>query len=223
MSDISFDYLKRQNEFVERIIIFVYDHLCRWRDNVKWPVDQNEKKLNSDLPKFLTVSAHEAELNINFYPEEPQENKRTIDMAVSYDELDRYNEIITVFECKRLSEKIGKKRKDEYVTGHQEITGGIQRFKIEAHGGAHEIVGMIGYVENSDFAQWHDFINKCIDGLCGKPDEHSLAWYNHEHIATLAHHKEKNKYYGKSIHPRITKPDITIHHLWVNRQKTCLL
>lgn len=65
MIDTSCDSLKLQNEFIENIIIFVYDHLCRWRDNVKWSIDQNEKKLNSDLPKFLTVSAHEAELNIN--------------------------------------------------------------------------------------------------------------------------------------------------------------
>jgi len=207
---------KRQEELIESIIIFVYEHLCKWRDNIARPDKKSEKQLNPDLPKFLTVFAHKTELQVNFSHEEPQENRRTIDIAVCYDNEEYYNKVITVFECKRLSTDTGGERKDEYVTGHENISGGIQRFKLEVHGKEHKIVGMIGYVQTGTCLNWQETNNNCIDELCGKPDENGLCWSKCEHINTIEYDEKNNKYHGKSLHPRKTKSDITIHHLWVN-------
>jgi len=212
----------RQEELIEIIIEYVYQYISKWRDACIRPNKESEKILNPDLPKFLTTYAHENELPINFFPEEPQGNMRTIDFSVCYDKVECYNKPITVFECKRLSKKLPKDRKEEYVTGHKETTGGIQRFKLEAHGKEHEIVGMIGYVQTGTYSDWLNTINNNICDLCGKPDENGLYWAKEENLETIEFDEENGKSHSKSNHKRITKTDITIHHLWVNMQKMIL-
>ena len=214
-----FDYKKRQDEFVESIIIFVYEHLCKWRDANIRLTEESEKILNSNLSKYLTTCAHNEEFAFIFSHEEPQKTKRTVDIAVCPDNKEYYNEIITVFECKRLSSDTGENRKDEYVTGHKNTTGGIQRFKLEVHGKEHKIVGMIGYIQTGTYLDWQKNINNYIDELCGEPDENGLYWSKYEYLNVIEHDDKNNKYHGKSLHPRKTKPDITIHHLWVNMQR----
>jgi hypothetical protein len=133
--------------------------------------------------------------------------------------LENYRDAITVFECKRLTTDIGKQRVDEYVTGHEKKDGGIQRFKLEAHGKEHDIVGMIGYVQTGTCPEWLTTINTCIDGLCGKPDENGLCWTKEECINMVEYDDKKDRHYGKSLYQRKTRPNITIHHLWINMQK----
>ena len=214
-----FNFGKRQEEIVESVIIFVYEYLCKWRDAPMRPNKESEKKLNPDLPKFLTSYAHKDELGINFFPEEPQEGRRTIDFSICYDSTEYYNKIITVFECKRLTKTIGEERIDEYVTGHEKTDGGIQRFKLEVHGKEHEIVGMIGYIQSGTYLEWLETINNCIVNLCDKPDENGLNWNKSELLNTIECDEENSKYHSKSIHSRKTRPNITIHHLWVNMQQ----
>ena len=207
-----------QEEFIESIIIFVYEHLSKWQDRLKLSYDESEPNLNANLSKYLNFNAREREFH--FSHEEPQGKKRFVDFAACYCNTEHYDESITVFECKCLSATLPKDRKDEYVTGHKKTTGGIQRFKLEAHGKEHEIVGMIGYVQTGSCSEWRETINNCIDDLCCKPDENGLYWTEDEYLNIVEYDKIKNKLYSKSIHPRITKPDITIHHLWVNMQET---
>jgi hypothetical protein len=101
------------------------------------------------------------------------------------------------------------------VTGHQKISGGIQRFKTEAHGKEHCVVGMIGYVQSETGSYHLQGINTCIDDLCGKFDENGLLWTDKEHLSKIECDGKTRKYYCKSNHPRKTAPEITIHHLWV--------
>ena len=54
MDFIPFDFGKRQEEFINNIIIFVYNCLTKWRDDPMRPNKETEKRLNPDLPKFLT-------------------------------------------------------------------------------------------------------------------------------------------------------------------------
>ena len=215
-----FDYYKRQEEFIESIIIFVYEHLCRWRNSKNWLNNENEKELNSDLVKGLEWYARTEGFPANFFTDEPQEGKRTVDLiACHYDKnIENFDEAITVFECKRLSSSIRGKRKDEYVTGHEDTGGGIQRFKLEAHGKDHNIAGMIGYIQTGTSPEWLESINNCINGLSDKPDWDGLIWSKNEQINTIKQDEKTGKYHGKSLHPRQTKSDITIHHLWVNMQ-----
>jgi hypothetical protein len=209
-----FNYQSRRDEFIHKIISFVYQQLDGWRDNPRLPSGKTEPVLNPDLPKYLNVCVRKTELSILFAHEEPQGNRRSIDLSVSYDDFARYNEIITVFECKRLPEK-EKDRKDEYVTGHKHKTGGIQRIKLGLHGKNHNIVGMIGYVQKITCPDWQNIINGCINSLCGKPDENDLKWDIDEYLAEREYDTKSRKYYGISKHPRGTIPDVIIHHLWI--------
>ncbi|MDR1637249.1 MAG: hypothetical protein LBR93_07910 [Treponema sp.] len=113
-----FNYQSHGDEFVHSIIIFVYRQLDGWRDNPNRTMDKTEPALNADLSKYLNVCVRDTELDIQFSHEEPQGKKRVIDIAASYNYKARYNDIITVFECKRLPEEENY-RKDEYVTGHE--------------------------------------------------------------------------------------------------------
>jgi hypothetical protein len=210
----SFNYQSRGDEFVHNIIIFVYKQLDGWRDNPRLPTGKTEPALNPDLPKYLNACVRKTELNIQFAHEEPQGNRRSIDLSVSYNDISKYNEIITVFECKRLPAE-EKNRKDEYVTGHKEITGGIQRIKLGLHGKKHTVAGMIGYVQRASCPEWQVIINDCIDSLCGKPDENSLIWDTGEHLTEIEYDIKHRKYHGVSKHSRAAVPAVIIHHLWV--------
>jgi hypothetical protein len=201
-------------DFVHNIIIFVYKQLDGWRDNSQLPTGKSEPTLNSDLSKYLNTCVRKTELPIQFAHEEPQGKRRSIDLAVSFDDIAKYNDIITVFECKRLPEE-EKKRKDEYVTGHKEITGGIQRIKLGLHGKKHNIVGMIGYIQKGTCPEWQKIINACIDSLCGNPDENNLTWDTGEYLKKTEYDAESRKYRGVSKHPRGAIPDVLIHHLWI--------
>jgi hypothetical protein len=167
---------------------------------------------------MLSGYARDEEFPAIFSHEELQGKRHSVDIvACHYNKFfENYRDAITVFECKRLTTDTGEKRIDEYVTGHGKKDGGIQRFKLELHGKEHEIVGMIGYVQTGTCPEWLKTINTCIDGLCGKPDENSLYWTKDERINTVEHDDKSGKYYGKSLHQRKTRPNITIHHLWIN-------
>jgi hypothetical protein len=209
-----FNHQFHSDGFIHTIILFVYQQLDSWRDNPRLPTGKGEPVLNPDLPKYLNACVRKTELPIQFAHEEPQGNRRSIDLAVSYDDIARYNDIITVFECKRLPEE-EKDRKDEYVTGHKEKTGGIQRIKLGLHGKKHNVVGMIGYVQKGTCPEWQKVINECIDSLCKKPDENDLTWDTGEYLTETEYDIDYRKYHGVSKHSRGTIPDITIHHLWI--------
>jgi hypothetical protein len=211
-----FDYYKHQNEIIIKIINFIFDHLCIWRDRLTSPSNENEIDLTANLAKLLDVYARKKNLPFNIFHEEPQGKKRKIDIsAYPYNE-EIYDKVIIVFECKRLTKDVGRKREDEYVTGHKETGGGIQRFKMEVHGQCHEIVGMIGYMQTGTFQDWKDKINNCIVELSNKPDENDLNWNINEQLTTFKYDNDRKKYHAKSIHIRKTKSNITIHHLWID-------
>jgi hypothetical protein len=209
-----FNHQSKGEEFIHNIIIFVYQQLDGWRDNPRLPTSKSEPVLNPDLSKYLNTRIRKTELAIQFAHEEPQGNRRSIDISVSYDDIARYNDIITVFECKRLPEE-EKDRKDEYVTGYEKITGGIQRFKLNMHGAKHNMVGMIGYVQRGTCSEWHKVINGCINNLCGKPDKNNLTWNTSEQLIEIECDIKSHKFHGVSKHPRDAKPDVIIHHLWI--------
>jgi hypothetical protein len=80
----SFDFDKWQKEYIENVIIFVYTHLNKWRDKEKWRINENEKVMNSSLAKNLTGYARDTEIKAHFFSEEPQGNKRTVDIVACH-------------------------------------------------------------------------------------------------------------------------------------------
>jgi hypothetical protein len=201
-----------REDFVLSVILFVYQHLDKWRDNPLVITETDEVRLTADICKFLTtISREETELNIRFDHEEPQEGLRKIDIGVGYNNSNCYNTCITVFECKLLPPS----KKNEYIITHKDTLGGIQRFKLKAHGKDHNIVGMIGYVQKKNCMEWQKEINTCIDSLCEIRDENGLSWSTREHLSEIEFDITNRKYHGVSNHPRRGISEITIHHLWV--------
>jgi hypothetical protein len=219
LSFTPFDFKKRQEEIIESIFLFVYKYMSNWRDAPTRAKAEDEKLLNSSFSKYLSISARNCEFTYSFSHEESQGSKRTVDISVYFNNTDCFEKVITVFECKRLSDKIEKKRKDEYVTGHKDVSGGIQRFRLEKHGKDHKIVGMIGYVQTGTCLEWQKTVNSCIEKLCGEPDENGLLWNKEEYLNLTEHDEKNDKSFCKSLHQRITKENITIYHLWVNMLK----
>jgi hypothetical protein len=216
-----FDFEKRREEYIEEVIFFVYKNMCKWRNQKKWSYKENERTLNSDLVKYLMKYARNDEIEANFFSEAPQGDVHTIDLiAYHYDKnIENYNNAIMVFECKRLTKDFSGNRKYEYVTGHKDIKGGIQRFKLEVHGKDYDIVGMIGYIQTGTCFEWYKNINNYIDTICDIPDEDGLHWNRNEHLNIIEYDEKKGKTLSKSLHPRLTKSDITIHHLWIDMQE----
>jgi len=221
MDIASFDYTKYQNEFIQGIIYFIYNHLDKWRGSKDWTNTENEKLLNSDLIKYLNGYARTEELKANFFSDELQGNFHSVDIVACHfnKDIENFREAIVVFECKRLSSVITGKRKDEYVTGHNEKDGGIQRFKLEIHGSDYNIVGMIGYIQTGNYQEWFNKINSVIEEISIKPDENGLVWTKDEFLKMLENDSKKGKHYSNSIHSRKTKENIIIHHLWIDMQK----
>ena len=204
---------KRKEEFIMAIINFVYEELLLWKKQLRQN-NLNEKKLNENLSKYLSIKAHQRDMLFSFQHEASQEGESTVDICAY---LESNIDNITVFECKRLPIPKPTSRKDEYVTGHKDITGGIQRFKLCKHGKDHAIVGMIGYVENGTFDNHQSEINECISKLAGTTDENNAYWNYDENLKKIDLNNDKAKY--KSVHDRLDADRIQIYHLWINMQK----
>lgn len=197
--------LKKQ--LIEDIINFVFKHLAVWRDDQARVPCVAEKRLTDQLCRKLNSLA-ENEIFV-FHHESPQHGRRSVDFSVHL-----YNEPykdITVFEAKRLPLKGNRKR--EYLTGEEDLSGGVQRFKACVHGQTHEIAAIIGYIQQHDAPHFHAEINCWIDELCNQPVD-DLLWNTHEKLSQL-HLFDDGTARSVSLHSRRSVKDIILHHLWV--------
>lgn len=101
------------------------------------------------------------------------------------------------------------KREKEYVIGEKN-NGGIERYKSEKHGKGLFECGLIGFVEDKDFKQWHTTINIWITDLAKVS---KTNWKKDEVLSEI----ENNIDYCilKSIAHRQVD-DINLTHLWVS-------
>lgn len=208
------------------IINFVQQQLPFWRDDPDRPLEQSERKLNSQLYKFLDHQARISFPLVHFGHEEPQHANRDVDISVLPDksviiEAQAYTiyDPVLVIECKRLPAPSPKERKKEYVTGLKpnKIGGGIQRFKLGLHGAKHDLAAMIGYIQDSSH-DWYSTINKWISELVENPIGDGNTWHKNETLRML----EEDTIIGiakyHSVHNRIgdvANNKIELYHLWV--------
>ncbi len=91
------------------------------------------------------------------------------------------------------------------------VHSGIGRFKKEEHGERYEVAAMLAYVQDKDFTHWHKTINSWIDDLIHNADE-SPAWTAQDKLRRV-----KEDYLGEynSIHSRVSKDPIALHHFWI--------
>jgi hypothetical protein len=194
---------------VERTIEFVLAELPNWRDTPNRPAEESEERLNAQLCKHLEVTARHSLRMVFFHHEEKQTGKRRVDFSASPTEgqfvgvtFHTIYDPFLVFEGKRLPPpKNGSSREREYVTGGEEKSGGIQRFKLGLHGAKHEVAVIIGYIQEDTPAEWYGRINGWIRELEGAIQSDGTKWSS---IDRLSDFVENNSVTGhlKTSHER---------------------
>ena len=148
--------------------------------------------------------------------DEQSEPKSAEEMIIETQTYTTYDPVL-VIECKRLPAPPPKDREKEYVTGTQpnKITGGIQRFKLGLHGAKHNLVAMIGYVQDRSACYWHGKINGWISELVTNPVGDGCIWTANETLNPLEEDKTKGIASYRSTHSRTLGDKIELHHLWI--------
>jgi len=212
------------NTLITRTIAFVKEQLPAWRDHPDRAREEAERRLNSQLCKFLNSQARHFFPMANFHHEEPQGRRWSVDLSASPAELicaDLYGrslfEPFLVFEAKRLPAPSAR-REREYVTGYEDRSGGIQRFKLRLHAINHETAAMIGYVQKGQLAAWLPAINGWISELVGVLSRDGCTWLESEQLTDYQEDARNGTASCFSRHPRCghTPADpIDLYHLWV--------
>lgn len=213
-----------ENTLALSTIDFVYQQLPSWRDDPDRPDEKSEDMLNLQLCKFLDSQARHDFPMVRFDREEPQASRRRVDLSASPVEAmvigakqhSIYDPFL-VFEGKRLPAPSSDREK-EYVTGHDQKTGGIQRFKLGLHGAEIVQAAMIGYIQARSLREWHEEINKWIAELCGGIITDECDWNDGETLEQIDEDRSKRIASYHSVHSRSgskTGVEIIIYHLWI--------
>jgi hypothetical protein len=215
------------NTLIDETLAFVRRELAAWRDDPERPDQSAEEKLNLQLCKYLNVRARHDFPMAYFNHEEPQGPYRRIDLSVTPESVivagarthTKYDPYL-VMEGKRLPAP-AKAREQEYVTGGQKITGGLQRFKMGLHGGGLDIGAMIAYVQNNKLDEWVKIINGWIGALHGSDCANGCKWSNDEALSSYDADEGNRTASCRSKVARISAstPDILIHHFWIAMKK----
>jgi len=207
---------------VGRTIEFVRDQLAPWRDDPDRRQTDSEEDLNGQLCKFLNATSRDSFSMVLFHHEERQTGRRRVDLSalprksiwVGPRHHTLYDPFL-VFEGKRLPAP-SRPREREYVTGHAETTGGIQRFKLSLHGADLDVAAMIGYIQAKSSSHWFDTINDWIAELATSDSE--PEWQADECLQDHMVHTMLRTATCLSTHSRLpTKASDTLrlYHLWV--------
>ncbi|MBN1972308.1 MAG: hypothetical protein JW787_01615 [Sedimentisphaerales bacterium] len=211
------------------IINFIKQQLPLWRDDPERQNEESEPKLNPQLSKFLnTRTSGNIFPMIFFHHEEPQSDKRHVDISVSPEkeiiiEAQTYNkyEPVLVIECKRLPAPTAKTEK-EYVSS-QSTAGGIQRFKLGLHGAKYDLAVMIGYIQKFTSDYWLTKVNCWILELVKNPIGDGCVWGDDEILEESDINKSEDIRSYHSYHIRTCKKStpIELHHLWISMNQGC--
>lgn len=197
--------------YVGKVILFLEQTLPDFFKEKAPKKESSENSLTEDLYKFLTRKArlkkHPFEFQLEKSQKAPKGHDKRVDMAVRINTKDIDMEVVYCVEAKKLpTDSADGEREKEYVLGK---TGGIQRFKNEAHGkdDAGRLLpqnGMVAYVTKHNFQHWHAQINKWI------LDE---KWPNSE-MLTPDYFSTIGKL--RSNHGRISGDTVCLTHFWVD-------
>lgn len=211
------------NALVDRTIDFVYAQLPNWRDDPdRSPVDA-ENLLNLQLCKYMNWVARRQFSMVHFNPEEPQVERRKVDISATPDETieihtHRYTKYdpFLVIEGKRLPTP-GPGRTREYVTGGKSRTGGIQRFRLGLHGNLLATAVMIGYLQSDSTTTWHKQINDWIKEELTSPTDTTCTWSAADELGPLQTDTDVRAAACTSSHERTdgVSDQISLRHLWI--------
>lgn len=131
--------------------------------------------------------------------------KRAVDIAFFTNEMSADTKPIYSIEAKRLARFTGD-RETEYVIGSNQ-NGGIERFKIGAHGNKLLECGMLGFIEVENPNYWYTAINKWIKDLADEKN-----WYRSELLSTMT----TDTIWAKSYSNVVRKDfNLKLLHFWI--------
>ncbi len=205
---------------------FIAAELPQWRDHPERPACESETGLTEHLAAHLNSATHHSAdwSHLQFCCETRDESHagRRIDLtakpkaAVIFIDGRRHNQFQSLFpiECKRLPTPRGADRDErEYVFTSSGTTGGIQRFKLGLHGGAHTFAAMIAYVQKETPAHWEQKVNGWISDLA---QSSGPLWSPSDAIRPLSHDPAARVQTLQSRHQRTGGlDDIELRHLWI--------
>lgn len=214
--------LVRRDFLIQQTIDFVWDSLLPWRNDPDRPSAEAEEELNGFFCDFLADRAPEHCPMVIFRHEQKQGSNRRVDIAAKTKKpfiiegitYSKYTPILLI-EGKRLPTP-SKSREREYLTGHPELSGGVQRFKLGLHGKDHDVAILLGYIQKGTPQEWHAKISTWVEELTGtQPD----TWSRSERLSALSPRKAETHSRCSSGHSRTGKcrtPQILLHHFWVS-------
>jgi hypothetical protein len=214
-----------------RILEFVTEQLPFWREHPRRRPAQSERVLSDQLCDHLNGAARETLDYIHFRTEVPIQGSRSIDIAAKWRHVDEvvvidgteygHFDTLVPFECKRLPTPTDRDRDErEYVVTRPGLTaGGIQRFKIGAHGSEHLLAGMIGFIQEGDALHWHAQVNRWIAEQASREadwaDEQLLSLRDPSQRPTNTW-PNADVYCLRSTHRRHSeRQSIELFHLWI--------
>lgn len=208
--------------FVAKTIEFVESQLHEWRDDSTRKHSIAENALNLQLCKFLSDRARRDFPMACFNHEEPQTGQRRVDLSVTPSseaiEASLYDSIydpFLVIEGKRLpAPSAGRER--EYLTGLDDKSGGVQRFRLCLHGHGHAIAVIVGYLQSGSASDWHSTINGWIGALEKSSEDKTCSWSSADNLASLANDGTSKAARCESKHDRDGgSAPIELVHLWI--------
>ena len=209
------------NAQFKNVMEFLKIHLSKFAHTILNANIYNENALNSRLSRFITNAANEEFFfaNSENMEDETKGNSPATDIGI-YLKVDGDSGIvpplITVFEGKRLTNQLQKKRYREYVIGHEEngkhiSCGGIERFKLGIHGAKLNFAGMIGYMQDGTPESWQKRINSWICELSRQI--YDPAWSSGEKLE-----QQKNKEGISEYSSIVNRAENTLYltHFWID-------
>lgn len=213
----------KPNIFLMQLVDFIAEHLGRWRDHPERQAVQSEPELNAQLGAYLNGEARYSMDVVQFTMEVPDSVQpgRRLDIAAqpscaqirvegrSYTRFD----VLLPIECKRLPTPVGQRRdeRENVVVGGSGTTGGIQRFKLGAHGAAQAMAVIIGYIQDGDAEQWLQSVN----GWLTEAGMGDALWAG-EQLTAVANAKVDDVHRFHSIHRRLRGAgNVGLWHLWI--------
>ena len=208
------------NAQFKAVVNFLKAHLPQFVKSILKTDICNENGLNSRLARFITNAASKEVFfaGSDSMEDETKGSSPAVDIGIylSVRDIQIDPPLITVFEGKRLTTKLPKKRSREYVIGHEEDgkhikCGGIERFKLSIHGKNFNSAGMIGYIQDGMPDSWQLKINSWIRDLCNQPFK--LVWSENEQLTKKETDGRITEYSST-----VNRADSELHltHLWID-------
>ncbi len=205
-----------------QLVEFIADNLPRWRDHPDRRPVHSERELTDQLSSYLNSAARRSLDLVQFLTEVPDAGQRGrfLDIAVKPSGAPivvtgrRYTlfDVLLPIECKRLPTPQGRDEREYVAAGEGPGAGGIQRFKLGAHGSTHALALMIGYIQEGQAPQWLTRVNHWLAEL-GETD----ALWADEHLAPMTPMAEQEVQRLRSLHRRQPRgsASIELRHLWI--------